>query len=264
MTPIFSSKEIIIGIIGFIVFASLAILLAYGIYMSSLQDYYKYQQAPQTDRAEIFAYMIETKVGNILVNGLVTAREQQTWDNIKGEYSIIRELTEEYRQHTRTVSYPCGTAKAPKTCSRIETYHSWDNIDEKVKQTSGYKVHGIEIPNICGPSAWSLVNMDELYTGDQEHDRNYIKQGGGFFENKRRISYYTAPLEFNATLLIQSNEKGIVTPDGESCMPMYIDKNFEQVIETKEPKLSVHIIVTAVIILIATSTYIGVAIKNEF
>lgn len=103
----------------------------------------KYNKAIKIESKELFDYGMRTNIGNAFVYGELKALDPVSYPAIKGEYIYIEKVTEEYTQHTRTVT---TTDSKGKTSTKTETYWTWDEIDSESKHSKELMFCGIKFP----------------------------------------------------------------------------------------------------------------------
>ena len=88
----------------------IALWITIGIAISGKIDEWKQDKTAEYDRAariteqELFEHGMETNLGNAFVYGELKAKDPVSYPEIKGEYSYIKKVKEQYTKHTRTVT----------------------------------------------------------------------------------------------------------------------------------------------------------------
>lgn len=128
--------------------AIIAIIVAYVItlplfrsvvYDHLLDNYKSYSQALKIyNDKNMFDYALDTKIGNILAEGTLSAKTPVVYDGKK--YIILEKITEEYTRHTRIVTKKVGK----RTVTEEEVNYTWDKVDEEIKESREIKFLGKE------------------------------------------------------------------------------------------------------------------------
>ncbi len=138
-----------------------------------------YNTAHKVEDAELFKHLMETDGGNAFVYGPLKAVNPVTVSEIKGEYTSILMIHEEYVRKTRTYTDDEGNV-------HTETYYEWDEIDREIlhcKQMS-----------FCGVSfAYEKFKLpDGKFIDTVEHEH--------FLKNDTRTQYYGLKTEMTGTI----------------------------------------------------------------
>ncbi|MDU6995992.1 MAG: hypothetical protein E6356_14115 [Terrisporobacter othiniensis] len=105
---------------------------------------------------ELFEYGMRTNVGNAFVYGQLKAIDTVGYDEIKGQYMYIEQITERYTMHTRTVTTGSGKHRH----SRTETYWTWDRISSDSKLSKDVTFLGVKF----NTSKFNLPTTDYIET----------------------------------------------------------------------------------------------------
>lgn len=105
---------------------------------------------------ELFEYGMRTNVGNAFVYGQLKAIDTVGYDEIKGKYMYIEQITEKYTMHTRTVTSGSGKHRRHRT----ETYWTWDKIASDSKSSKDVTFLGVKF----NTSKFELPSTDYIDT----------------------------------------------------------------------------------------------------
>lgn len=115
------------------------------------------------ENAEEFPYSVKTQQGNLYAEGQLYANSPLVInENINGEWLAIKEIKEEYRQHTET--YSCN-------CRRTVNGHTRCSTCSKIVWSWEYD----------GTNYWKV---DSLILLGQILDAKMFNWGGGWFDNE--------------------------------------------------------------------------------
>ena len=142
--------------------------------------------ATQIDTPEQFKWAVDTKTGNVILNDYVHAPQGKTASvdgvTLKGNSALfISWSKEEYTMHTRTVTYSCGENK---TCTRTETYWTWDSVGSNEDRLDSVMFKGQLLPESwfedqmqqLDPETELTISKDSKFAG-KEMDSSYIYDG---------------------------------------------------------------------------------------
>lgn len=198
-------RELLISVI------ILLLMVAIGFFISNnIQEHYadknqKYFKSLKVKDEDVFNYAINTSVGNIMAYGTFKANTPVTYDDVKGKYFYISKTTEKYTEHTRRVSYKCGD----KTCYKTETYWTWDFMSFDSKHTDTF----------------TFLNKNFDYKLLNFSGEKHIKTDT--FGHIRYI-YHGIPIEFKGTWFSKTTDSKM------SNNELFLNKNIEKVLESKE------------------------------
>lgn len=166
------------------------------------------QQAVRFCDDEMFRHCLETSPGDAFCEGdldaVDTVRDEK--GHIKGDFwKIVREY-QEYREHTRTVTYKDSKGK---THTRIEHYWTWDTMNTHRESCSMIRFCGVKMPK---------HKIDLSYWAD-EH--NPISIG-----YHKRYVYSTVPKHHHGTVMTTFENRGM-----KDHSPFFRDRTPEQVAE---------------------------------
>lgn len=144
----------------------------------------KYTAAVQTENPEEFSYWLKTNIGDAFVEGDVTAVGAVTdpFNLYPGEYMSIGRQYQEYRKHSRVVTY---TDSDGKTHTKTEYYWTWDDIG------SAEKWH-VNLITFCGQT----YNYQDL---------PFSLPGSGHYRDisvgyHKRYQYWSRELTYHGTI----------------------------------------------------------------
>lgn len=124
-----TKREVIFGIVIIAVMLTLGLVIHGSIDNALMLEYQKYNTALRIDKdANMFAYAMNTNIGNSYVRGPLRAIDTVTFPEIGGEYSYVEKVKERYTQHTRVVTETYTVNGKTQTRTRIETYWTWDRV----------------------------------------------------------------------------------------------------------------------------------------
>lgn len=157
--------------------------------------------ATQIDTSEQFKWAIDTKTGNVILNDYVHAPQGKTASvdgvTLKGNSALyISWQKEEYTMHTRTVTYSCGKNQ---TCTRVETYWTWDSAGSNENRLDSVMFKGQLLPeswfedqvqqvdtekelSISKDSRFAGKTNDGSYIYDDSDTRYYFNAVGGGYK----------------------------------------------------------------------------------
>lgn len=135
-----TKREIIFSSIIIGVMLIIGLVLSDKISDSIVDQNEVYNKAIHIEGNELFEYGMRTNVGNSFVYGDLIAVDPVSYPELEGEYLYVEKVKERYTQHTRTVTYKCGKT----TCSRVETYWTWDRVGSEEKKSDKVTFLGVE------------------------------------------------------------------------------------------------------------------------
>lgn len=129
-------REIICSttIIAFMLIIGFVITGRINDYISDVNKEYNVAMKINNDK-ELFEYGMRTNVGNAFVYGELKAVDTVSYDEVKGEYMYIEQITEKYTMHTRQVEHTVGSGKNMRTYYTTEVYWTWDKIGSDSKKS---------------------------------------------------------------------------------------------------------------------------------
>jgi hypothetical protein len=200
-------REILVSIVIVLLMIGLGFFIAESIHDKVFSDNEKYFKALKVNNnPDLFDYAIRTQVGDMVSYGQFKANDPVSDSLIKGEYFYIDKVEEHYRMHTRVVSYKCGK----HTCTRTETYWTWDKVDENWSNTKTFTYLGRKFN-------YDVVNF--------YNDQYYDTVNSGFHV---RFKFYVIPTKFDGTLYSKSVDKTIKENS------LYANQKINEVINDKE------------------------------
>lgn len=203
----FTFREILVSVLIILAMIALGLFIANGIHDSATEDSEVYFKALKVDNdPDLFDYAIRTEVGDTLSYGTFKANEPVKDKLIDGEYFAIRKTEEHYTMHTRTVSYKCGKS----TCTRTETYWTWDSVGTETEHTKSFNYLGADF------------NFDKVDFSNYKY-KEKVKT-----EPNVRYVFDVIPKEFNGTLYAKAKDKTI------SKTTLFYGEKIKSVMEAKE------------------------------
>lgn len=237
-----SVKEIMIAIAVLAISMAIAILCFQPIQDRIETETILYQQSLKVDaEPEIFSYAKETNIGNVLAYGKMISLDNQTLDDIIGEYSIIHRTKEKYTRHTREVK-KCDS-NGNNCRMETEVYYTWDTVSSLEKRSSSYNFLGVEM-NDASMNLRAEISlypaskfMSSSATGRVSGKYHYPNGGGDSVGNIRY--YYSAlPTEFMSTVFVRFFENRITSPlDENGRIKVNCFKTIEETVESQENKI---------------------------
>lgn len=125
-----TKREIIFSIVIIAIMLTLGFIIHGSIDNAMMLKHQEYNTALRIENdADMFNYGMSTNVGNAYVHGAVSAVDTVSYPEVKGEYSYIERVKEEYTQHTRVVTETHTDSKGNVyTTTRTEVYWTWDHV----------------------------------------------------------------------------------------------------------------------------------------
>ena len=123
-------KRIIIVAIGLAILLVMCFAIKEHADVEGWKTAYKYNIAITAEDKEQFNYDVDSHQGLVLSRGEFKTLHGVKFDDQKETYTYVQEVHERYTRHTST--YPCGTSKHPRTCTRV--YYSWDRVGSKERR----------------------------------------------------------------------------------------------------------------------------------
>lgn len=200
-------REILVSIVIVLLMIGLGFFIAESIHDKITSDSEVYFKSLKVNKdQELFDYAIRTEVGDMLSFGKFKAYEPVSDSLINGKFFAINKVEEHYTMHTRTVSYKCGKS----TCTRTETYWTWDYVGETNTNTKTFTYLGKKFD-------FETVN----FNNEQFFDTVDISSDD-------RFQFYVIPIEFNGTLYSKAKDKTIKENK------LYSEQTIKQVIDNKK------------------------------
>ena len=178
-----TKREIIFGIVILAVMLTLGFVIHGSIDNALMLEHQEYNTALRIDGdADMFAYAMDTSIGNAYVYGTWRAVDPVHYDEVDGDYSYIEKVKERYTQHTRVVTKTRVVNGKTQTYTTTETYWTWDRV-------ASWDKHCTKI---------EFVGSEFDYGVIERPSTNYIKT---IKESSHvRYKYYGAPISCNMTI----------------------------------------------------------------
>lgn len=173
----------------------------------------RYTTAVQAEDADRFNYAVDSQQGNLLVHGQFNTKSENLvrFEEMKESFTYVERVKQHYTQHTQT--YPCGSSKAPRTCTR--TYYSWDRVASDEKFADKIELYG----RTYSANQFNYEEFkDEIdcegFTEPNEakgwfSTKRGCQNGYYYLDNNDRYYYVIAPQSFSATFLASSMGGGL-------------------------------------------------------
>ena len=241
-------RELAVSIIILSIMISIGWVITNGIRQSNSDKNVRLESALKITEKDIYNQSINTKIGDIIAYGTMSATNPVINDHINGKYTAIKEIEEHYVKKTRVVTYSCNCTKnGCKTCTKTETYWEWDEVDRNVYNSP-------------------TVNFfDNLYSYDlfTNYPENYIDT---FKESSHvRFKYYGIPVNFNTSIIVNTSD-GTIKPFEGKEINLYVDKMPEETIEIERSNNTFWIVIFWVFWVFVTglSIYGFMYLENEY
>lgn len=187
------------------------VIISGNISESVMEKNQEYNTAIQINNdKDLFEYGMRTNVGNAFVYGELKAVDTVSYDEIPGEYSYVKKVTEKYTMHTRTVTKTRTVNGKTQTYTEVETYWTWDEIAREDKHSK--KISFLNVEFDYGTIKFPSANRIDT-----------IKQSSHI-----RHVYYGTGTEFHGTLYTKLGENTISDPS------FYNNSTIEETIEYLE------------------------------
>lgn len=135
-----TKHEILASFTIFAVMLCIGFFISGKIQQSQLDKNEKYNTAVKIENNKsMFEYGMRTNVGNAFIYGNLEAVDAVSYDEIKGDYMYIKQVTEQYTMHTRRVAHRIGKFTYFKT----QTYWTWDYRGKDSKKCKNVKFCGV-------------------------------------------------------------------------------------------------------------------------
>lgn len=193
-----------VSILIFLLSLFLGIIISNGIEDAFVGKNDKYKTAVHLDTDSLFNHALTTHAGYAMINADVEAVDSVTLEELDGDFVYIEKIKQRYTQHTRIVSYSCGTSKAPRTCTRTETYWTWDTVKRNTYHIDNYTINGYTVDfdeiehysetragdSIVGDSIDGAPVRSSMFSGTR-----WFEVNKGFFSSRYRYGYNVVKLE---------------------------------------------------------------------
>ena len=137
-----TKREIIFSIVIIAIMLTLGFIIHGSIDNALMLKHQEYNTALRIENdADMFNYGMSTNVGNAYVHGTVSAVDTVSYPEVKGEYSYIEKVKEEYTQHTRVVTETHTDSKGTSSTFPIITTRC-DGANENSETLLAEKVAG--------------------------------------------------------------------------------------------------------------------------
>lgn len=261
-------REIMVSVIIFFVLLSLGFLISNFIIEKKIIEIEKYNKALKINNDnDLFAYSVETEVGDILAYGRFSIDSGVSFDELKDEYTYIRKETERYTKHSEEV---CDTDSDGHRHCHTEYYYSWDNIDVEAKSVSNIKFMKTNYD-------YGLFSNYPVYTLDiasnivDNKKRNvngvYLYEKNTFWtsEGDIRYIYYYTPKVFTGTIFAKATKKTIMNVNGSGTININLT-DLETTLKDKKNSTTIINIVFWIIwlIIIGLAIYGFVYMENDY
>lgn len=255
-----TKKEALIGLLAALVILAFAIALNPWAMSFIQRDIREKQRALQIDNSpEQFVYARDTRVGNVMAYGRLSATTPQSIPELTGKFSVVEKVTEEYTMHIEMV---CDGYDKDGNCTGYheETSYSWDVIKRQSWSSPEYLFLGVTFQAglLQVPSLFSVPlddgSVSAAFLGRVQSNRIY--ENDSFWEDvgDLRYRYNALPLEYNATIYT-----GFFIEDL-SITSVYFDQRPADVLESlKRRETFFSIAYYALILLIAEGIYLWIA-----
>ena len=141
-----------------------------------MNKYQKYNTALHIDSdANMFAYGMQTDIGDAFVYGELKALDTVTYPEIGGSYSYVKKVKEVYTRHTRTYTVNGKT--------RTSVYYSWDAVDSESIHCDKISFLDIEFDYgmIDFPSPYYIDTINESGTVRYVYYGNDLSYAGSMY-----------------------------------------------------------------------------------
>jgi hypothetical protein len=153
-------------------------------------------------KTDDFKWQIKTDVGNMLAYGKVTIPDDQCarFDEMgtKACTASVTKTEQRYTMHEE--SYPCGTSKHPRTCTRV--YWSWDDYDSWSKTAKKANLLGYELSYDYVHIHESSVSLSSIGINGCDED----SCPGGYHV---RYVYEAAPSQYTGVAYLNADANGL-------------------------------------------------------
>lgn len=225
-------KRILVVALAFVVFALGVSGIKNHIESNGYKTQVRYTTAIQAEDENRFNYAVDSRQGNLLVNGVFSTEDKNLvkFPEMNKSFIYVERVKEHYTMHTREI---CSGSGKTQSC-RTETYYTWDAVETEEQKS----------PKV------SLYNRE--YSGDLFNFSNFLQDTScevitpaaekrGFFSSKKgcegreyylddndRYVYKTVPQSLTASFLANSLQGGLM-PVKENSITLE-DKSIKQVL----------------------------------
>lgn len=181
-----TKREILFGVVIVAIMMGLGVWLSNPIISKATQKANIIISAVQVKDSAKFDYIRRTDVGDFLAEGDLFAVNPVSIPDIEGVYGKIEKNTEEYTEHTRTVT---TTDEKGNTHTETETYWEWD-----VKKREHWESHLVKF------LGREFIPKDIGYRFNTHYHSTIYPPKKKFFSDDIRYVYYVAPATDYGTL----------------------------------------------------------------
>lgn len=218
-------REIGVSIIILFLMLSIGWLITNKIREFNRDKFIRIDTALKITDKDMYNHAVNTKVGDIIAYGKMTAKTPVKNEKINGEYLYLKIKEEHYVMKTRTVTYSCNcNSKGQcKTCTKTETYWEWDTYNTEE------------------------FNSDRLLFFDNEYDYNLFYDYPINYittiktSSHVRFKYYGAPKEFDTTFIANTSSGSIKSFDNK-LIKLYPNMDIKKTIEANEINITIGVI----------------------
>lgn len=220
-------REVLFSVIIALCMTCLGIFISGKISENAVQTAEKYATATVIDDTGKFLYGMDTDFGNALIYGEVTTKEPVTFEEIGNGYIYIQKVEEEYRKHTRRVTYEDSDGKKH---TKTETYWTWDRMWTDDRHANTITFLDVEFPYNTFDMPECVLDLSEIGVDNQG---NYI-----YTSSHVRYYYYITPLSMTGTVLANLRDGTM-----ENTSSFYQNQTPDEVISEKQNAEKVSIII---------------------
>lgn len=251
-----TKREILVAIIIGAIILSIATLC-----FSVIQDKFfdsktAFESALKIDNnKDLMDHALNTKVGNVLVTGIMSAVKPITFPEIKGEFIQIIKHKEVYTIHTST------SCNSKGQCTTT-IYWSWDSVGEEVRSVSEVSFLGRNYN--C--NIFKFFPYDRLSLNKENTNTKYKISWDYIYESSSvRYYYKVVPKEFS-TSLFATTKYGTLSVVYGSKISLYPYKNIKETIKTQDFLYTAVAIIYWVVILVIGGycIYLYLAYDNDY
>lgn len=223
-------REFLMSIIILFMFISFGIYINEKIYDNFIENSTTYKKSAKITDKETLYYLVDTKIGNSLIQGNFKSIGSVRFNEINGEYSYIRKVKEKYTQHTRTV---CSGSGKNRTC-HTEIYYTWDYYGDEEKYCKNIEFYGnkLETKKVINQTNKKEINLQKNFNKNNK----YKLKGNYLYENSRTRYYYEyIPKEFSGTIFtnFKDEEKSFKN------FKLFYNENIEKILENEENSINI-------------------------
>lgn len=242
-------REIAVSVIILFIMMSLGWIITNAIRQSGRDEHTRLDVALKITDKDIYNHAVNTKLGDIIAYSTLSAKTPITNDRIPGQYSYIKEVEEHYVKKTRVVTYSCNCNSKGhcSTCTRTETYWTWDEVNTKINKSN------------------TILFFDNEYSFDlfYNYPENYIDTIKT--SSKVRFKYYGVPSSFQTSIIANTSTGSIQAFDG-GGIRLYPNNTPEETVDIASAGTGIFIAIFWAIWLVLTgaSLYGYVYLENEY